>query len=63
MQEAVIVVDTIGQLRSLYSMASLVFVGKSLCVGEGKISLSLLFMVKPSSLAQDREFQGYCRLF
>jgi 3-deoxy-D-manno-octulosonic-acid transferase len=33
--DAVIVVDTIGQLRSLYSLASLVFVGKSLCVGGG----------------------------
>ena len=33
--ESVIVVDTIGQLRSLYSIASLVFVGKSLCVGGG----------------------------
>ena len=32
---SVIVVDTIGQLRSLYSRASLVFVGKSLCVGGG----------------------------
>ena len=31
----VIVVDTIGQLRFLYSLASLVFVGKSLCVGGG----------------------------
>jgi len=31
----VIVVDTIGHLRSLYSKASLVFVGKSLCVGGG----------------------------
>ena len=32
----VIVVDTIGQLRFLYSRASLVFVGKSLCVGGGQ---------------------------
>ena len=31
----VIVIDTIGQLRSLYAKASLVFVGKSLCVGGG----------------------------
>jgi len=33
--EEVLVVDTIGHLRSLYSLASLVFVGKSLCVGGG----------------------------
>ncbi len=33
--KSVIVVDTIGQLRSLYALASLVFVGKSLCVGGG----------------------------
>lgn len=32
----VVVIDTIGQLRSLYSIASLVFVGKSLCVGGGQ---------------------------
>ncbi len=34
-KDAVIVVDTIGHLRSLYAHASLVFVGKSLCVGGG----------------------------
>jgi 3-deoxy-D-manno-octulosonic-acid transferase len=33
--KGVVVIDTIGQLRSLYSLASLVFVGKSLCVGGG----------------------------
>jgi 3-deoxy-D-manno-octulosonic-acid transferase len=32
----VIVVDVIGQLRPLYAQASLVFVGKSLCVGGGQ---------------------------
>ena len=32
----VTVIDTIGQLRSLYAKASLVFVGKSLCVGGGQ---------------------------
>ncbi len=32
----VMVVDTIGHLRSLYAKASLVFVGKSLCVGGGQ---------------------------
>ena len=31
----VVVIDTIGLLRSLYAKASLVFVGKSLCVGGG----------------------------
>ncbi len=35
LEKAVIVVDTIGQLRFLYSLASLVFVGKSLSVGGG----------------------------
>ena len=33
--KGVTVINTIGQLRSLYSKASLVFVGKSLCVGGG----------------------------
>jgi 3-deoxy-D-manno-octulosonic-acid transferase len=32
----IIVIDTIGQLGYLYSKASLVFVGKSLCVGGGQ---------------------------
>ncbi len=31
----VLVVDTIGHLRSLYALADIVFVGKSLCVGGG----------------------------
>ena len=35
-EKTVIVVDTIGHLRSLYAKASLVFVGKSLCVGGGQ---------------------------
>jgi len=35
-ENAVVVVDTIGQLRSLYGIASMVFVGKSLCVGGGQ---------------------------
>jgi 3-deoxy-D-manno-octulosonic-acid transferase len=34
--DTIIIVDTIGQLRSLYAKASLVFVGKSLCVGGGQ---------------------------
>lgn len=33
--KGITVIDTIGQLRSLYAKASLVFVGKSLCVGGG----------------------------
>lgn len=35
LKNTVIIVDTIGELRFLYSIASLVFVGKSLCVGGG----------------------------
>jgi len=31
----IVVVDTVGDLRSLYALSSLVFVGKSLCVGGG----------------------------
>lgn len=34
--KGVTVIDTIGHLRFLYSQASLVFVGKSLCVGGGQ---------------------------
>ncbi|MDE2027360.1 MAG: 3-deoxy-D-manno-octulosonic acid transferase [Candidatus Omnitrophica bacterium] len=35
-RDTVVIVDTIGQLRSLYSVASLVFVGKSLVKGGGQ---------------------------
>ena len=35
-EKIVVVLDTIGHLRSLYAKASLVFVGKSLCVGGGQ---------------------------
>ena len=45
--KGVIVIDTIGQLRSLYSMASLVFVGKSLCVGGGQNIIEPAFYGKP----------------
>ena len=36
LQERVSVIDTVGRLRDLYAQASLVFVGKSLCVGGGQ---------------------------
>ncbi len=44
---AVIVVDTIGQLRSLYALASMVFVGKSLCVGGGHNIIEPAYYAKP----------------
>ncbi len=45
--EGVIIVDTIGHLRSLYALASLVFVGKSLCVGGGHNIIEPAFFAKP----------------
>jgi len=45
--DTIIVVDTIGQLRSLYAKASLVFVGKSLCVGGGQNIIEPAFYGKP----------------
>ncbi len=44
--DAVIIVDTIGQLRSLYACADLVFVGKSLCVGGGHNIIEPAFFSK-----------------
>src|SRR5262249_22312978 len=40
-------VDTIGYLRSLYAKASLVFVGKSLCVGGGHNIIEPALYAKP----------------
>jgi 3-deoxy-D-manno-octulosonic-acid transferase len=42
----VVVIDTIGQLRFLYSKASLVFVGKSLCGGGGQNIIEPAFFAK-----------------
>ena len=62
--DTVIVVDTIGQLRSLYSLASLVFVGKSLCVGGGHNIIEPAFYGKAIVIGPKvREFQGHCCLF
>lgn len=45
-ENTVIIVDTIGQLRFLYAKASLVFVGKSLCVGGGHNIIEPAFYAK-----------------
>ncbi len=45
--KTVVVVDTIGHLRSIYAKASLVFVGKSLCVGGGHNVIEPAFYGKP----------------
>jgi len=45
-EEMVLVVDTIGQLREFYAQASLVFVGKSLCVGGGHNIIEPAFYTK-----------------
>ncbi len=45
--DTVVIVDTIGHLRSLYSKASFVFVGKSLCGGGGQNIIEPAFYAKP----------------
>jgi 3-deoxy-D-manno-octulosonic-acid transferase len=45
--DTVVVVDTIGHLRSLYAHASFVFVGKSLCVGGGHNIIEPAMYAKP----------------
>ncbi len=52
---AVIILDTIGHLRSLYSHASLVFVGKSLCVGGGHNVIEPAFFSKPIIVGERME--------
>lgn len=46
-QEAVIVVDTIGQLRNLYSLAKVVIIGKTFKVGGGQNMIEPAFFGKP----------------
>jgi 3-deoxy-D-manno-octulosonic-acid transferase len=45
--DAVILVDTIGHLRSLYSLATVVFVGKSFTVSGGHNIIEPAFFAKP----------------
>lgn len=45
--ESIIVVDTIGQLRSLYSLAKVVIIGKTFKVGGGQNMIEPAFFGKP----------------
>ncbi|MBL8014504.1 MAG: 3-deoxy-D-manno-octulosonic acid transferase, partial [Candidatus Omnitrophica bacterium] len=45
--DSVLLIDTIGQLRQLYSVASFVFVGKSLTVPGGHNIIEPAFFAKP----------------
>ncbi len=60
---AITILDTIGHLRSLYSYASLVFVGKSLCVGGGHNIIEPAFFGKPiivgDRMSNFRDVLGY----
>jgi 3-deoxy-D-manno-octulosonic-acid transferase len=47
-RNTVIVVDTIGQLRSLYSLAKIVFIGKTLTVGGGQNMIEPAYFGKPT---------------
>jgi len=47
-QRSVVVVDTIGQLRELYRLAKIVFVGKSLTVGGGQNVIEPAYFGKPT---------------
>lgn len=46
--QSVVVVDTIGHLRDLYSLASVVFIGKSLTVGGGQNMIESACFGKPT---------------
>lgn len=45
---AVVIVDTIGQLRALYSLAKIVFIGKTLTVGGGQNMIEPAYFGKPT---------------
>ncbi len=46
-RQSIVVVDTIGQLRSLYALGTIIFVGKSLTVGGGQNIIEPGFFAKP----------------
>lgn len=63
-KKAVIVVDTIGHLKSLYRLATLVFVGKSLTVGGGHNIIEPAFFAKAVLIGPHMEnFQDVTSLF
>jgi 3-deoxy-D-manno-octulosonic-acid transferase len=63
-QDTVIVVDTIGHLRSLYAKASFVFVGKSLCIGGGHNIIEPAVYAKPIIIGPKMEnFRDITALF
>jgi len=47
-QGSIVVVDTIGQLRALYSLAKIVFIGKTLTVGGGQNMIESAYFGKPT---------------
>lgn len=62
--QTVIVLDTIGHLRLLYSKASLVFVGKSLCIGGGHNIIEPALYAKPIVIGPKMEnFRDITALF
>ena len=60
----VLVVDTIGQLRSLYGLAEVVFVGKSLTAQGGQNIIEPAFFGKPVIVGPNMQnFQDITELF
>ncbi len=54
-KDAVVLIDTIGHLCMLYSMADIVFVGKSFSVGGGQNMIEPLFFGKPTFVGPKTE--------
>ena len=54
-ENKVIVVDTIGRLRSLYSLATVVFVGKSMVGSGGQNVIEPIFFGKPTFVGPNTE--------
>lgn len=63
-QNSVLLIDTIGHLRSLYALASLVFMGKSLTVGGGQNIIEPAYFAKPILVGPHMEnFRDVVNLF
>ncbi len=62
--ERVVVVDTVGHLRDLYSLAEIVFIGKTLTVGGGQNMIEPLNFGKPTLVGPHTEnFRDITRIF
>jgi len=64
MDNSVLIIDTIGHLRGLYSVAGVVFIGKTFTVGGGQNMIEPVFFGKPTIVGPHTEnFKSVVDLF